>query len=173
MSQSFCCIFVSHCLHGSSGLFEIIALPFLSSMSFDAARSALMSTSDVFTCALDDKRVKLHDLRKLPSGTAIRSVCYSSKGGGVQEKLQLHSAESLSSKSSHEVRLIASTLGIKRGSGGRAARVHFKKEELIERILQQRSDEEQSADVEDTQSASSSSAASTALRSTFVKTSSS
>ena len=131
-----------------------------------------MSSSDVFTCVLDGKRVHLHDLRRLPSGTTTRSVCYSIKGGGSFEKLQVHTRESLRSRTKQEVRAISTALGIKRGSGARDARVYYSKEELIDRILQHRSDEEQSAHVGDLQSASSSSAASTALRSTSVQTSS-
>ena len=101
----------------------------LASIWFDSARSSLMSSSDVFACAADGKRVQLHDLCKLPAGTTIRLVRFPIKG---------HTRDSLSSKTTQEIRTIATTLGIKRGSGGRAARVLYKKEELIERILQQR-----------------------------------
>ena len=131
-----------------------------------------MSSFDVSTSVLDGKRVPLHDMRRLPSGTTVRSVFSSIKGGGVQEKVQVHSRESLKSRTKPDVRAIATTLGVKRGSGARGARVLYNKEELIDRILQHRSDEEQSAHVGDLQSASSSSAASTALRSASVQTSS-
>ena len=130
-----------------------------------------MSSSDVFTCVLDGKRVHLHDLRRLPSGTTTRSVCYSIKGGGSFEKLQVHTRESLRSRTKQEVRAISTALGIKRGSGARDARVYYSKEEMIERILQKRSEPELSAEAGEMHSAPSSSAASTALRLTSVETS--
>ena len=116
------------------------------------------------------KRLHLHDLRRLPSGTTIRLVCYPLKGGGAQEKLQVHNRESLRSRTKQDVRAIATALGVQFASGSRQARVYFPKEEMIDRILQKQSESELSAEVGDMPAASSSSSAATALRSTSLGT---
>ena len=121
--------------------------------------------------SMNGKRVHLHDVPRLPPGTAVRVAWYPLKEGGLQKHLQVHTRQSLGSSTKQEVRAIATALGVKTGSRARDARVFFTKEQMIERILTRGSDPEPSVEVGEMRPASSSSAASTALRSTSSETS--
>ena len=90
---------------------------YVSLQHYADAEKLLLGRQDVYlTC--NGKRVDLRDLHRLPSGTTLRLACYPIKGGGLQTKLQVHTRESLRSMTKQEVRAIATTLGIKRGSCG-------------------------------------------------------
>ena len=140
---------------------------YVSLQRYACVKKLLLGRQHVYL-TFNGKRVHLHDLRSLPSGTTVRLVRYPIKGGGLQEKLQVHSRESLRSRTKQEVRAIATAIGVHLAGGSRQARAYFSKNELIDRILQKLSDKELSAEVGEMQSASSSSAASSALRSSSV-----
>ena len=85
--------------------------------------------------AVSGRRVHLHELHCLPSDTTVRVLFHPLKGGGAKEQQTKHTFASLRGRSCQEVRGIAASFGIKKAGGHRGSRETYKKDELIQLIL--------------------------------------
>ena len=85
--------------------------------------------------AVSGRRVHLQELHCLPSDTTVRVLFHPLKGGGPKEQQTKHTFASLRGRSCQEVRGIAASFGIKKAGGHRGSRETYKKDELIQQIL--------------------------------------